>query len=300
MTAPALEIDGLRKTYQAGWRRKAVEAVAGIDLTIEMGESFGLIGPNGAGKSTTIKILVGAMTGTSGTLRIRGLDVSCPESRRGMGYVPESPYLSDCLTPFEILTMGIRMHGLRLDDEGKHCRRWLERFDLGHVADRQLRTFSKGMVQRTALAHALAVRPWFLVLDEPLSGLDPVGRRDVVDILSEFHRDGGTLLFTSHVLHDVERVANRYGLLHRGQLKAVSSMADLIGEKDLVMVRTRGGNPVHSMREEFPGQWIGEIPRSELWELLNATREAGHSLVEVKPTLSIETAFLRAIEAPDS
>ncbi len=294
-----VKIEHLFKTYRGAWFKPAVQAVQDVSFEIGRGEAFGFIGANGAGKSSTIKILVGAMAATSGTVLINGQTVDQPESRCGMGYVPENPYLSDHLTPLEVLTMGVRMHRLKLSNERTHCMHWLERFGLESVANRYIRTFSKGMTQRTALAHALSISPSFLVLDEPLSGLDPVGRRDVVDILAEYHRSGGTLLFTSHVLHDVERIATRFGLIHKGKMVSVRSMAELVGEDDLVVVRSMGHQPVMSMREEFAGQWFSEVPRRDVWALLEALRDAEHDLVEVKPTLSVESAFMRAIGEVD-
>lgn len=165
-----------------------------------------------------------------------------PEARRGLGFVPENPSLQDFLTPYEILLMGLRLHGLRLGDERKHCMHWLERLDLAAVADSRLRGFSKGMLQRTALAHALAIKPRLLILDEPLSGLDPVGRKDVVDILDEYRRQGGTLFFSSHVLHDVERIADRFGLIHQGQLLTIRSPQELAADQAGTYVLSyRGG-----------------------------------------------------------
>jgi hypothetical protein len=120
-----------------------------------------------------------------------------------------------------------------------------------------------------------------LILDEPLSGLDPIGRRDVVDILTEYKRGGGTLFLTSHVLHDVERLADRFGLIHQGVLRAVRSPAELTGDQEMVLVRTFGETPVAGMREDFSGRWIGEVPRADLWERLEALRNAGHVVLEV-------------------
>jgi ABC-2 type transport system ATP-binding protein len=134
-----------------------------------------------------------------------------------------------------------------------------------------------------------------LILDEPLSGLDPIGRRDVVEILSEYKRGGGTMFFTSHVLHDVERLADRFGLIHDGLLRAVRSPSELAGDQEMVLVRTFGDVAVGPMREDFSGRWIGEVPRSELWACLNLLQDAGHTVLEVRPTLSLEAAFLRAV-----
>lgn len=291
----AISIKGLTKTFRKSWSMKSMTALRGIDLTIECGEAFGFIGQNGAGKSTTIKILMGLIRPSGGTARIFDVDVDDPSSRLGVGYVPENPYLQDNLTPLEILMMGVNLHHVQLPDRRQHCRSWLDRLGLAHVADKQVRTFSKGMTQRVALAQALCIKPRLLVLDEPLSGLDPIGRRDVVEILSEYKRGGGTLFFTSHVLHDVERLADRFGLIHEGVLRAVQVPAELSGEQETVQVRTFGDQAVEGMREDFAGRWIGEVPRAELWAHLECLRSAGHVLVEVRPTLSLEVAFMRVV-----
>lgn len=291
----ALCIDGLCKRYPGKWRQASTLAVDEVSLEVESGEAFGFVGPNGAGKSTTIKILTGVLSATSGKAAMFDVPVSDPKARMGVGYVPESPYLYDYLTPLEILSMSARLHGLRIGDEHAHCMRWLERLELGAVANKTIRSFSKGMTQRVALAQALCIKPKLLILDEPLSGLDPIGRRDVVDILSEYKKTGGTLFFTSHVLHDVERLADRFGLIHRGKLRAVRSPAELVGVEETVVVRSTGSLPVEGMADDFAGRWQGEIARSDLWSLLERLRQADHVILEIKPSLSLENAFMRAI-----
>lgn len=294
MTA-AIVVEGLEKVYRKSWSREAVPALRGISLAVEAGEAFGFVGPNGAGKSTTIKILMGLLRPTRGDARIFGQPAREPQARLGVGYVPESPYLQDYLTPIEILEMSLALHCVKVADRRAHCSRWLERMELGRVAGKALRTFSKGMVQRVALAQALCINPRLLILDEPLSGLDPIGRRAVVDTLAEYKRGGGTLFFSSHVLHDVERLADRFGLVHEGVLRAVRAPAELTGDEDLVLVRSFGEGPVDGMREDFPGRWLGEVPRSDLWNQLRWLQDAGHTLVEVRPGLSLEAAFLKAV-----
>jgi ABC-2 type transport system ATP-binding protein len=291
----AIAIDKLEKTYAKGLRRQPVHAVRDVSLQIPVGEAFGFIGPNGAGKSSAIRVLVGLSRPTSGTIKLFDVDIQDPRSRMGLGYVPENPCLYDYLTPLEILSMGMHLHQVKKDAVQAHCRKWLDRLELGHVADTPIRSFSKGMTQRVAIAHALCIEPRLLVLDEPLSGLDPVGRRDVVDILSEYKKSGGTLFFTSHVLHDVERLADRFGLIHEGQIRAVRSPNELVGDEELFHVRSLGQTPVAGMSEDSVGRWVGEVPRSELWDRLDRLRAAGHVLQEVKSTLSLEAAFLRAI-----
>lgn len=293
----AIEIRELRKTYPRSWLSPPFEALKGISLEVAEGEVFGFIGPNGAGKSTTIKILTGAMRASGGDARLFGVDVSIPESRRGLGYAPENPSLPDYLTPFEILDMSLHLHRKRPADARRHCLDWLARFGLETVAHRIVRGFSKGMAQRTALANALAIEPRLLILDEPLSGLDPIGRRDVVDILSEYCRGGGTLFFTSHVLHDVERLAHRFGLVHQGMLSAVRSPAEMVGENDAVTIRSRGVAKIDGMHEDAPGRWFCEVPGNAVWSRLEALRQAGHEVIEVRPVLSLESAFMRVVNA---
>ena len=295
MTFPAIAIESPEKRYRKGWRSSPVAALAGVSLTVEPGEAFGFIGANGAGKTTTIKILMGLIRATKGSARIFGTSVALPAARRGLGYVPENPYLYDYLTPLELLLMGLRLHRVKIAGPEKHCVDWLERLGLAQVARKTIRSFSKGMTQRVAIAQALCINPRLLILDEPLSGLDPIGRRDVVDILSDYKRAGGALFLTSHVLHDVERLADRFGLIHEGVLRAVRSPAELTGDQETVLVRSLGNAPVDGMREDFAGRWIGEVSRVDLWSRLDALQTAGHVLLEVRPTLSLEVAFMRAV-----
>jgi len=293
----AISVINLRKTYPRSWASPPFEALKGISLSIDAGETFGFVGPNGAGKSTAIKILTGVMSPSEGTASLFGVDVSDPESRRGLGYVPENPSLPDYLTPLEILSMGLELHRRRPANARAHCMKWLARFSLAEVANKVVRGFSKGMAQRTALAHAMAVEPRLLILDEPLSGLDPIGRREVVDILSEYRQQGGTIFLTSHVLHDVERLADRFGLIHKGELRAVRTPGELVGEDERVLVRTAGAGAVLAgMQAEPGGRWVIEVPRPQLWETLRALEAAGHLLIEIKPTLSLETAFLNLVK----
>jgi ABC-2 type transport system ATP-binding protein len=295
MTA-AITIDSLRKTYPRSLSAPPFEALKGISLTLEEGEVFGFIGPNGAGKSTTIKILTGVMSQSAGSAKLFGIDVQEPESRRGLGYVPENPSLPDYLTPLEILSMGLSLHQIKPTDAHKHCMQWLERFELASVANKVVRGFSKGMAQRTALAHAMAVQPRLLILDEPLSGLDPVGRRDVVDILSEFRQQGGTIFLTSHVLHDVERLADHFGLIHKGELLTTRSPQELVADQaDRYVVRYRGENAVAEASEIRTGLYAVNSGASELAAVLTKIQTVGGIVQDVLPAVSLETVFFKTI-----
>ncbi|MBP6811816.1 MAG: ABC transporter ATP-binding protein [Saprospiraceae bacterium] len=295
-----IEVENIRKSFAPGWRKPANEALKGVSLSIGLGETFGFIGPNGAGKSTLIKILVGVLQPSSGLARIFGRDVTDPEARRGLGFVPENPSLQDFLTPYEILLMGLRLHGVKVENERQHCLEWLARFDLSAVADRPLRGFSKGMMQRTALAHALVIQPRLLILDEPLSGLDPVGRKDVVDILDEYRKAGGTLFFSSHVLHDVERIADRFGLIHHGSLLTIRSPQEVVADQaDVYALRYRGNMALDGAVEQRLGLYTMDVRAAELANAIARVQDGGGVVQNVTPTVSLETVFFKTIASSE-
>lgn len=292
----AIRLSGLSKTYRKGWNRVAVNAVRNVSLEVAQGEAFGFVGPNGAGKSSTIRILMGLSIADSGIAEIFGVSVARHEARRRLGYVPESPYLYDYLTPTEILEMGLGLHRVSVGDRRRHVAEWLDRLGLSAVAHAPIRSFSKGMTQRVAIAQALAIQPRVMILDEPLSGLDPIGRVEVTDLLAEYKRSGGTLFFTSHVLHDVERLADRFGLISGGELRSVRSPGELLGQKDVVQVRSAGAEAPPGMVREGLETWVGSFPRSELWAMMGTLEGLGHQLIEVRPSVSLEAAFMQSVE----
>lgn len=289
----AIDINGLNKKFNAGKHTKV--ALNNVSFQVNEGEAFGFIGPNGAGKSTTIKIISGAIFATSGEASIFGKSVTTPSARQGVGFVPENPNLADYLSPLEILMDGCRLHGNNGKDLKLHCMSWLERFDLDKVANNRIRSFSKGMTQRTALAHALALKPKLLILDEPLSGLDPVGRKLVVDILRDYRKDGGTIFFSSHVLFDVERLADRFGLIHNGSLRTVRSPEDLLDSEPTFLIRSIGKQLIEGMQQDTADRWIGEVSQTNLWQMLHKLEQAEHKIAEIKPALNLESAFMRYI-----
>lgn len=292
----AINIDALTKVFRTLPFKPPFAAVSNVSLRIKRGETFGFIGANGAGKSTTIKVLTGILKPTSGRVQLFGAEVTDPMARRGVGYVPENPYLYDYLTPLEVLEMGIALHRVEVDNLRQHCMDWLEKFGIAHVANKRIRSFSKGMVQRTALAHALAIKPRLLILDEPFSGLDPLGRKDVVDILDEYRTGGGTLFFSSHVLHDVERIADRFGLIHKGNLLTIRSPREIVADQaDRYVVRFRGDQPVASSVEIRPGLYSLDTDAAQLAACVAAVQVAGGIVQDVQPKVSLETVFFRTI-----
>lgn len=286
----ALLLTQVEKTYLLGFGRKKA-ALQPISLEVAAGEAFGFVGANGAGKSTTIKILMGLLKPTFGTAQIFGVDVGVPTARRGVGYVPESPIIPDHLTPYEVLQLGCVLHDVKKADLKAHCLNWLERFGLAEVAGQPLRKFSKGMQQRTALAHALAIEPRLLILDEPMSGLDPAGRKLVLEVLDEYKKTGGTLFFSSHVLYDVERLADRYGLIEGGRLVRVDYLRNILEEENAFLITYLGTRLDEAHRAFGGGRWQATVGNAQLWDFMRQMQEAGNRLVELKPSRSLDEWF---------
>ena len=226
MTA-AIEVRGLRKVYRSRLRGRQVEALAGIDLRVEPGEVFGLLGPNGAGKTTTVKILLGLTHPTAGGATLFGIPVGDPESRRRVGYLPEGHRFPGYLTARQTLSIFGRMSGVAPADLARRIPRLLERVRLTDWVDVRVKKFSKGMTQRLGLAAALVHEPDVLLLDEPTDGVDPVGRREIRDLLQEEAARGAAILLNSHLLSEVELVCGRVAVLRRGSVAAEGRIEDL-------------------------------------------------------------------------
>jgi len=223
-----ITINGISKDFKEGITGKCVKALENLDLEITQGEVFGFLGPNGAGKSTTIKILMNLIFPNAGKAEIGGKDVRDPESRRIVGYLPESPYFYDYLTADELLWFGGRTAGMDSKSIRERADLLVKRVDLQNARTRPLRTYSKGMVQRAGLAMALIHDPDVVILDEPMSGLDPIGRKMVGDLLIELKGQGKTVFFSSHILNDIERFSDRAGIIIRGKLKRVDTLQNLL------------------------------------------------------------------------
>ncbi len=216
MTIPAIEITKLGKSFGSG--RKKHQALNNLSLTIAQGEIFGFLGPNGAGKSTTIKTLLRFLKPDTGSLRILGKTVGQEEFRHRIGYLSEFPFFYDHLTARETLLLSGRLSGMTRPALDQRIPMLLERMDLTEAANRRVGGFSKGMKQRLGMANALVHDPEVLIFDEPMSGLDPVGRHQIKGLMAELKQQGKTIFFSSHILSDIEALCNRIGVINKGVL----------------------------------------------------------------------------------
>lgn len=224
----AIEILGLAKTYQVGfWRKKPKSALKPLHLQVDEGEVFGFLGPNGAGKTTTLKMLMGLVYPTSGTARILGSEISDPSVRAQIGFLPEQPYFYDYLTGRELLEYYGRLSGMPAAGRSQKISEMLSRVGLTDAGDVQLRKYSKGMLQRVGIAQAILHDPRIVFLDEPMSGLDPMGRREVRDLMEQLKKDGKTVFFSTHILSDAEALCDRVAIIHLGELRGVGSVEEL-------------------------------------------------------------------------
>jgi len=228
---PAIETFNLTKTYAVGfWRKRPRTALSPLTLTIEEGEVFGFLGPNGAGKTTTLKLLTGIVFPTSGTARILGKELDDPRVKAQIGFLPEQPYFYDYLTAKELLEYYGHLSGVPAKDLSARVEEMLQRVGLADAARTQLRKFSKGMLQRVGLAQAILHDPKLVFLDEPMSGLDPIGRREVRELIQQLKEEGKTVFFSTHILSDAEALCDRVGVIHKGRLRGVGAVAELTSQ----------------------------------------------------------------------
>jgi ABC-2 type transport system ATP-binding protein len=219
----------LTKDFLTGfWRPRPKRALDELSFSVPEGEVFGLLGPNGAGKTTTLKLLMDLLRPTSGSAELFGRSVRDPEARRRVGFVPEQPYFYDHLNATELVQYFAGLSGLKGADRAAKANAALDRTGItGEDRRRPLRQFSKGMMQRVGLAQAIVHEPELIVLDEPMSGLDPIGRRDVREMILALRNEGRTILFSSHILSDAEQLCSRVGILARGRLAKIGPLAEM-------------------------------------------------------------------------
>jgi len=224
----AIDVHDLRKTYRTPFTRKKVEALRGVTFSVERGHIFGFVGPNGAGKTTTIRTLMGLIRPSSGSATLLGHPLSSLDARKKIGFLPESPYFYDYLDVGELCDLAGRLFGLPSRVRAQRADELIEKVGLGGARGQSLKKFSKGMLQRAGLAQALMNDPELVVLDEPMTGLDPIGRKEVRDLILELRDQGKTVFFSTHILSDVEAITDRVAIIARGQLQAHGTPAELV------------------------------------------------------------------------
>ena len=304
-----IEIENLTKDYAVGfWRKRRVRALDGLSLTVNQGEIFGFLGANGAGKTTTLKLLMRLIFPTAGSARILGCDIADVSMHHRIGYLPENPYFYDYLTAREFLDYCGEIFGYASSERKKRARELLGRVKLDEEKwDLQLRKFSKGMLQRVGLAQALVNDPQVVFLDEPMSGLDPVGRRQVRDLIAGLRQEGKTVFMCSHILSDIEVLCDRVAILKRGQLAHVGNLDELrqrAGDRNHVEIVATGSD-ADTLRFHLPegdhyqvtptasGLRIEVPDEKDVDEVITALRRTGGKLVSVQPLRqSLEELFL--------
>ena len=275
----AVQTHLLRKEFGLGWFRGRVLALEGLEMEVKKGEVFGLLGPNGSGKSTAMKMILGLLRPTSGSAEVCGFRAGTIAARRQIGFLPENPYFPIFLSGAELVRYYGRLSGLGGAGLEKRVKELLELVRLGGEAgQRPLRTYSKGMLQRAGLAGALVGDPEILMLDEPTAGVDPAGSREIRDLMLELKTRGKTVIFSSHLLEQVEDVADRVIILHRGKKLREGRLEDLLTRKNEWEVKVQG---------------LSEGDRQEL--LVWLKKKGGHVVREGAPRERLEDYFLRSL-----
>jgi ABC-2 type transport system ATP-binding protein len=302
----AIETINLEKTYAVGfWRKTPRVALRPLTLTVAEGEVFGFLGPNGAGKTTTLKLLMGLVFPTGGTARILGRDINDSAIKAQIGFLPEQPYFYDYLTARELLEYYAQLSGMESKERGRKVEAMLERVGLKDAARVQLRKFSKGMLQRVGLAQAILHDPKVVFLDEPMSGLDPMGRREVRDLMEELKQQGKTVFFSTHILSDAEALCDRVAVIHQGELRGVGHVAELTssvaGKVELIWngstvpagLSTLGA-ACHISGETMRAV-VSEAQQEAVMEILRRERLRLVSLTPVRP--SLEEYYLQKVNS---
>jgi ABC-2 type transport system ATP-binding protein len=304
MSSPAIEILGLTKDYPAGpWRKGTRRSLDNLTLRVEEGEVLGFLGPNGAGKTTTLKLLMGIIFPTAGTARIRGRSIDDIAMHREIGYLPEHPYFYDYLSARELLDYYARFFGFGAAERRQRVERFLVMVGLAAAADVQLRKFSKGMLQRAGIAQAILHDPQVVFLDEPMSGLDPVGRREVRDIILQLKQQGRTVFFSTHILSDAEMLCDRVAVLAGGKLQGVGAPGEIVtmpGHGMEILFEGREGRELpRSLIErgvQLGGRYRLEVLEGELYATLEQLRSCDARILSVTPVRpTLEDYFLRLV-----
>ena len=303
-TAPIVEVDGIVKDFRPGMGLRRKRVLQGISFEVQRGEVFGFLGPNGAGKTTTLKVLMGLIHPDAGHARVLGHDVGKAEYRRHVGFLPENPSFYDYLTGEEFLDFYARVSGVPQVLRCPRIERLLGEVGLPHARTARLRTYSKGMLQRIGIAQAIIHDPEIVFLDEPMSGLDPIGRKEVRDLILRLHSEGKTIFMNSHVLSDVEALCHRVAILVKGQIRFQGRVGDFLTERasDIVLqcvppelalrVEERFGASISGQAERVELR----VPEKRVPDVLQLAIAAGAEIHSVTPhRVSLEEVFLSAV-----
>src|SRR5450432_153509 len=304
----AIEIKELTKSYPVGfWKKQLRPALKPFNLNVAVGETFGFLGPNGAGKTTTLKLLMGIVFPTSGSANILGKDFHDPEVKKRIGFLPEQPYFYDYLSAPELLDYYANLSGMPSAARKARIPQLLERVGLGDVGSKQLRKFSKGMLQRVGIAQAIVHDPEVLFLDEPMSGLDPLGRHEIRELIQSLKDAGKTIFFSTHILSDAEALCDRVGVIHKGELRGVGTVNDLrsagAGRTEVIW---EGAHALSSLASILLESHVtGELVRAviapdTLDAVLETLRQQRARLVSVTPLHgTLEDYFLSKTTEPE-
>ena len=300
----AIEIQGLEKTYHIGfWKKKPKCALRPLHLNIEPGEIFGFLGPNGAGKTTTLKLLMGLVFPTAGAARILGMEINDPRMKAQIGFLPEQPYFYDYLTAGELLEYFSQLSGVPAKQRRNKVSEVLSRVGLPEVGGLQLRKFSKGMLQRVGIAQAILHDPKVLFFDDPMSGLDPMGRREVRNLMEQLKQDGKTVFFSTHILSDAESLCDRVAIIHLGELQGVGAVADLTSSVEGKVEVVWHGNFVPAALKFLVAESraTGDTVRALVLEanqdaVIDGLRREGIRIISVTPVrTSLEEYYVRKV-----
>jgi ABC-2 type transport system ATP-binding protein len=304
MGTPAIEIEGLTKDYAVGfWRKRMRRSLDRLTLQVQDGEAFGFLGPNGAGKTTTLKLLMSLIFPTAGTARVRGRSIDDVRMHRDIGYLPEQPYFYDYLTARELLDYYARFFGYPAIERRQRVTRFLEHVGLADAGDVQLRKFSKGMLQRVGIAQAIIHDPQIVFLDEPMSGLDPVGRREVRNIILDLKSQGRTVFFSTHILSDAEMLCDRVAVLLGGKLQGVGAPGEIVSMEIYgmeIFFEMRAGSSLptalaaHATR--IGERYRVEVQEEQLYSALDQLRSCEARILSVTPLRpTLEDYFLKLV-----
>ncbi len=305
---PVVQVEGIVKDFRPGFGLRVKRVLNDVSFEVNRGEIFGFVGPNGAGKTTTLKVLMGLIRPTAGEARILGCDVGESQFREHIGFLPENPYFYTFLTAREILEFYAKLTGVPSAGRRARVAELLDWVGLSHAAGARLRTFSKGMLQRVGIAQALVHDPSVVFLDEPMSGLDPIGRKEIRDIILRLKAEGKTILMNTHILSDVEMICDRVAMIVKGEIVYAGPLGEFLHEDDLrsdVVVAGLSPEVATELEETYETSFKGVGERVEIHVrdkdvrgVLQRVLDSGADVVSVSHNrMSLERVFLEAVEA---